>query len=403
MPDYQNCYSVSNLNNKIRFLLESELSDIWVQGEISNFHHHPSSSHMYFILKDNNSELRCAMFKANSQSLDFRPADGMAVRLFGRVTNYEQRGQVQLIVSKMVPEGEGEFLKAFEVLKKALAQEGLFDIEHKISLPSYPNTVGIITSKSGSVFQDILNVLSRRAPNVKVLIKSVRVQGADAAEQIVSAIKLFNDYGDPDVLIIGRGGGSIEDLWAFNEENVARAIFNSSIPIISAVGHDTDYTIADFVSDLRAPTPSAAAELAVPSVDKILVRLSETENRLINLIKNQLEQYWMIKDQLDKRILNQQPKMKIQKQSEQVFQFDQRLKHSINRIKIRNKDRIAFLKKQIINLGPEQVLDRGYAIPFDKIGQIIRSADQISVGDTFSLKISKGVFNAKKISDISNK
>tara|TARA_B100000214_G_scaffold373221_1_gene353100 strand:- start:1262 stop:2470 length:1209 start_codon:yes stop_codon:yes gene_type:complete len=401
MSEFNDCYTVSNLNREIRNLLEYQLIDVWVKGEISNFHHHPSSGHMYFTLKDGGSELRCTMFRMNNSYLKFKPSDGMEVRLFGLVTVYEKRGQVQFKVSNMEPLGLGDLYRAYELLKQSLNEEGLFDDRHKTKIPPYPKKIGIITSGSGSAYQDILTVLSRRAPNTGVLLRSVKVQGEGSAQEIVDAIEIFNNYGDVDLLIIARGGGSIEDLWSFNEEKVARAIFDSSIPIISGVGHETDYTITDFVSDLRAPTPSAAAELAVPQLDDLLSYLSENNNRLIRFMTHQLEQKWQVKDQLYKRASYQQPIKKIERQFEKLNILYDR---SVNIINVKNEkwfQHTEYLSKQLLSLGPKQVLERGYAIPFNQSGEIIRRADQISIGEGFELKTAKGSLGAKKTSDIS--
>ena len=401
MSEFQDCYTVSNLNRKIRDLLEYQLIDIWVKGEISNFHHHPSSGHMYFTLKDGGSELRCTMFRMNNSYLKFKTSDGMEVRLFGLVTVYEKRGQVQFKVTNMEPLGLGDLYRAYELLKRSLDEEGLFDDRHKMKIPPYPNKIGIITSGSGSAYQDILNVLSRRNPNIDVLLKSVKVQGNGSAEEIVDAIEIFNNYDDVDLLVIARGGGSIEDLWSFNEEKVARAIFDSSIPIISGIGHETDYTITDFVSDLRAPTPSAAAELAVPQLDDLLSYLAETKNRLIRSVIQLLEQKWQIKDQLQKRASYQQPIKKIERQFEKLNILHDRSVKLINFKYEKWFQHTEYLSKQLLSLGPKQVLERGYAIPFNQSGEIIRRADQISIGEGFELKTAKGSLGAKKTSDIS--
>ena len=401
MSEFQDCYTVSNLNRKIRDLLEYQLIDIWVKGEISNFHHHPSSGHMYFTLKDGGSELRCTMFRMNNSYLKFKPSDGMEVRLFGLVTVYEKRGQVQFKVTNMEPLGLGDLYRTYELLKRSLDEEGLFDDRHKMKIPPYPNKIGIITSGSGSAYQDILNVLSRRNPNIDVLLKSVKVQGNGSAEEIVDAIEIFNNYDDVDLLVIARGGGSIEDLWSFNEEKVARAIFDSSIPIISGIGHETDYTITDFVSDLRAPTPSAAAELAVPQLDDLLSYLAETKNRLIRSVIQLLEQKWQIKDQLQKRVSYQQPIKKIERQFEKLNILHDRSVKLINFKYEKWFQHTEYLSKQLLSLGPKQVLERGYAIPFNQSGEIIRRADQISIGEGFELKTAKGSLGAKKTSDIS--
>ena len=400
MSEFQDCYTVSNLNTRIRELLEHQLTDVWVKGEISNFHHHPSSGHMYFTLKDRGGELRCTMFRMNNSYLKFKPSDGMEVRLLGLVTVYEKRGQVQLKVFIMEPIGLGDLYKSYELLKRSLNEEGLFDDKHKTKLPSYPNKIGIITSGSGSAYQDILNVLSRRAPNINVLLRSVKVQGDGAEEEIVNAIELFNKYGGIDILVLARGGGSIEDLWSFNEEKVARAIFSSSIPVISGIGHETDFTIADFVADLRAPTPSAAAELAVPLLDDLLLYLSESNNRLIRRMKTRLEQKWQIKDQMHNRISYQQPITKIERQFEKLDRLYDRSLKTINVKYDKWHQHTESLSKQLLSLGPKQVLERGYAIPFDQSGKIIRRADQISIGEAFELKTARGSLGAKKTSDI---
>ena len=260
--------SVSDLNNQIKNILEKNISRFWVSGEISNFIHH-TSGHMYFTLKDQKSEIRCVMFKGPNQSLQFKPENGMQVLLDGEISVYEPRGQYQILVKKMEPAGIGTLYLAFEALKKQLSSEGLFDIEKKQKLPTYPKNIGIITSKTGAALQDIFQVLDRRSPHVNLIVRSAHVQGDKAANDIVDAIHDMETYKKIDVLIIGRGGGSLEDLWPFNEEKVARAISSCPIPIISAVGHETDLSISDLVADMRAPTPSAAAELVSPSINDI--------------------------------------------------------------------------------------------------------------------------------------
>ena len=402
MPEYRNCFSVSDLSSKIRHALEDEFSAIWVQGELSNFHHHPSSGHMYFTLKDNATEIRCAMFRANNLYLKFKPVDGMAVRLFGDVTFYEQRGSAQIKVSMMEEEGIGDLYKAFEKLKTSLEKEGLFDSKYKKRLPSYPKIIGIITSGSGAALKDILNILSRRAPQIKVLIKSVKVQGQGAAKQISEAINLFNIKNSADVLIVGRGGGSIEDLWAFNEEVVARSIFKSAIPIISAVGHETDFSISDFVSDLRAPTPSAAAEIAVKSKISIMKELKGLEKQIIDLMMVRMEKFWLSKDQFERRLAILKPQTKIVNNLEMLTKYNKRLCFITNQRLKHYTDTIESITKRLIGLGPNHVLDRGYAIPSDSKGNIIRSSNQIKVGEKFNLKTAKGSFGAEKIAETIN-
>ena len=402
MTEYPDCLSVSSLNTRIRNLLENKISDIWVRGEISNFHHHPSSGHMYFTLKDGSSELRCTMFRMNNLHLKFFPNDGMEVRLFGLVTIYEKRGQVQLKVSMMQPEGLGDLFKSFEALKISLEKEGLFDSEHKKEIPQFPKRIGILTSGTSAAYRDILNVLDRRAPHVELLLYSVKVQGEGSAGELVNGIELFNKECSADVIIIGRGGGSIEDLWTFNEESVARAIFNSKIPIISAVGHETDYTISDFVADLRAPTPSAAAELAGPLREDLILGLNNDKVRLIRSIQNQLEQRWLYLDQCEKRISLQSPTRKIEMQIDALRKMHQRLLLAFQKKHSFFYERIKHLGKQLSSLGPNEVIGRGYAIPIDQGGKVIRSSDQISLGESFQLKMANGGMVAKKTSDIND-
>tara|TARA_B100000809_G_scaffold252121_1_gene286469 strand:- start:1244 stop:2455 length:1212 start_codon:yes stop_codon:yes gene_type:complete len=402
MSELQSQYTVSELNAQIRHLLEGSLSDIWVIGEISNFHHHPSSGHMYFTLKDTRGEMRCAMFRGNNLHLKFKPSDGMEVRLFGSVTVYEQRGQVQLKVSRMVPAGLGDLFKAFEAMKKSLRDEGIFDEDHKKTIPKFPNNIGIVTSGSGAALQDIINVLNRRAPHVDILIRSTKVQGEGAAQDISNAIHELNKFGLVDVIIVGRGGGSIEDLWAFNEEIVARTIFESNIPIISAVGHETDFTIADFVSDLRAPTPSAAAELSCDSSNDILNRYSELKNIMSRIVQGTIDKSWNCIDHLENRITLQQPKKRIRDQVEKIFQYRQRFIHEIDLTHTYYLDKTKALSKQLVGLGPHQVLNRGYSIAFDKSGEIIRKSTDLKIGEKFRLKTGTGSLDAKKTSDISN-
>jgi len=402
MPEFRNQYTVSELNAQIRFVLEGSFSNIWVTGEISNFHYHPSSGHMYFTIKDDRGEMKCAMFRGNNQYLKFKPTDGMEVRVLGSVSIYEQRGQVQLIVSRMEPAGLGDLFKAFEALKKTLSEEGLFDAIHKNPIPKFPRKIGIITSGSGAALQDILNVLNRRSPQVDILVRSTKVQGDESAQDISNAIQEINDHGLVDVIIVGRGGGSIEDLWSFNEEIVSRSIFESAIPIISAVGHETDFTIADFVADLRAPTPSIAAELAATPLKDILILLREIEKGFKRVLKRDIEQAWVLTDHLEARVSNQQPQKKIQRQVERLTQFHQRLRHGISTTQNHFIEKTEALHKQLTSLGPNQVLDRGYAIALMKNGGLIRNAVDISIGDSFSLKTGNGSFGAEKTTDHPN-
>ncbi len=273
-------FSISEITKNIRSVLEENFSGVWVEGEISNFKFH-TSGHMYFSLKDEFSQIQCVMFRSENAKLDFDPKEGLSVVCFGRVSVYPVRGQYQLYAERMEPKGLGALQLKFQQLKEKLKKEGLFDEARKREIPYLPNRIGIVTSIDGAALKDILNVLDRRFSTVSILINPVAVQGAGAAASIAEAIEDFNRLKNVDVLIVGRGGGSLEDLWAFNEEIVARAIFNSRIPVISAVGHEVDFTIADFVADLRAATPSAAAEIVMPMKEELILRISDLKLRIL--------------------------------------------------------------------------------------------------------------------------
>ena len=284
-----NAVTVTQLNKylKDRFDEDENLKAILVKGEISNFKNH-YTGHLYFTLKDENSLIKCIMFKSYAERLAFKPKDGMQVMVFGAVSVFERDGAYQIYAKSMLEDGMGDLHEKYEQLKKQLEEEGLFDEKHKKAIPLYPKEIGVLTSQTGAVIRDIINVSTRRNPNVHIRLLPVPVQGAGAAEKIAEKIKIMNDKKLADVIIVGRGGGSLEDLWPFNEEIVARAIYNSEIPIISAVGHETDFTIADFVADLRAPTPSAAAELAVPDVYELKQKINSYQNRYINSLKKKI-------------------------------------------------------------------------------------------------------------------
>ena len=282
--------TVSQINGYVKKILDHNiiLNNVWIKGEISNFKHQ-YSGHLYITLKDEGGVLKAVMFRGSAQSLNFEPSDGMKVLARGRISVYEAGGSYQLYIEEMIPDGVGELYIAYEQLKKQLEEEGLFRPEHKKPIPKFPKRVGVVTASTGAAVRDIINVITRRYPMAEIVIYPAQVQGVGAAESVVKAIEYFNATNEVDTLIVGRGGGSIEDLWAFNEEITARAIFNSNIPIISAVGHETDFTIADFVADLRAPTPSAAAEIAVPSMIELRNRINTDKNRISQNIVKRIE------------------------------------------------------------------------------------------------------------------
>ena len=283
-------YTVSSLTRHIKELLETAFPPLWVIGEISNFKPH-YSGHLYFTLKDSDSQISCVMWRSRAETTSVTLLDGLKVRIFGNIRVYERGGRYQLDAYKIEEAGVGDLQARFEELKKMLFEEGLFDEKFKKPIPPYPTRVGVITSTTGAAVRDILSVFRRRSPSIEIILRGVKVQGNGAAEEIARAIRLLNSYGNIDLLIVGRGGGSLEDLWAFNEEIVARAIFDSKIPVISAVGHEIDFTIADMVSDYRAPTPSAAAELGAPADSEIIDYIETTNRRLLRAVTDKIKQY----------------------------------------------------------------------------------------------------------------
>ena len=396
MSRYQDHLTVSELTSKIKSSLNHDFSKVRVVGEVSNFHHHPNSGHMYFTIKDKNSEISCTMFRMQNRHLNFNVTSGLEVNIHGTVTLFEKRGQLQINVTSLEPAGIGELYRAYDKLKNQLKLEGLFDEKYKKSIPHLPEKLGIITSASSAAYQDILNVIKRRASFVKLCLYNVKVQGEGSSEQIIDGINALNAVDGIDTIIIARGGGSIEDLWSFNNEFVARSIFNSLVPIISAVGHETDFTIADFVADSRAPTPSAGAELAVPSGADLLERLCHYERRLEQSIFNLIEQNSINIFQIEKRIIQQNPNKQKENQFEKLNELKIRLIRNLATQHKTQFARVNHLQKQLIILNPDKILERGYSVPFDQNGKIIRLPSQIDVGDIFKLKMAKGYIFAKK-------
>ena len=391
-------YTVSELVSKTRRILELSFQNIWVDGEISNVHHH-SSGHIYFTLKDSSSELRCAMFRRANRSLRFQLEDGMRIMVYGSLSIFESRGQIQFIVEKLEVSGVGALYQAYETLKNKLEIEGLFSFEHKKDLKPIPKTVGVVTSGEGAAIKDILNVLERRSPFVNIIVRPACVQGAGAAEDLSRAIMELSNNSDIEAIIIGRGGGSIEDLWAFNEELLARTIFNCNIPIISAVGHETDYTIADFVADIRAATPSVAAELVCLSKDKLLQKIESLYNELISIIISFINSKNLKLENISASISMMQPLNKILINKKFLSHSYDTITKIIRENLNSNNQYLISYEKQLNSLGPKQVLERGYSIATDKhTNKIIRSAKSIAVGDLFKLQTSDGTLDAEKIS-----
>ncbi len=390
-----NPISVTELNKYIKNKIDSDevLNNVLVKGEISNYKHH-YTGHLYFTLKDENSLIKCIMFKSSAVRLKFEPRDGMKVMAFGTVSVFERDGVYQIYVKAMQEDGMGSLYKAYEELKAKLEKEGLFDVNHKKQIPTFPKCIGVLTSNTGAVIKDIINVSTRRNPNVYIKLLPVPVQGEGAAEKIADAIKLMNDKQLADVIIIARGGGSLEDLWPFNEEIVARAIYDSKLPVISAVGHETDFTIADFVADLRAPTPSAAAELAVPNISDLVLKLDSYSNRFKLALKKKVE---LMRLRYEKCMNSRVFKEPTQKINEKYMIIDLKIKSIQNSMMSIYKDKKTNMIKQISKLdalSPLKTLTRGYSI-IQKNGKVIKSVSDVKKDDEVDLRLTDGIAKAK--------
>jgi exodeoxyribonuclease VII large subunit len=388
-------WTVSELTGYIKemFEIDFRLRDLDVTGEISNFTR-ARSGHMYFTIKDEEAQLKCVMWRTSAQRLQFDPQDGDAVVVHGRVSVYEASGVYQLYADYMEPAGRGDLAVAFERLKAKLAEEGLFDPEHKKPVPGFPKKIGLVTSADAAALRDILNVLQRRDPLVSVLLAPTLVQGEEAPSQIIQAIRWLDGRDDIDLIIVARGGGSIEDLWAFNDERVARAIFEARHPVISGVGHETDFTISDFVADLRAPTPSAAAELAVPDLSDLPAVLASTRARLLTIVSNQIEQAgWKLQNQL-RALLFLSPVAQLNNYLQRVDSLQMRLEQGINRSLERAQSSLALAESKLNTVNPQATLKRGYAIVRQKEGQIVSSISQVKEGDNLEIQVADGSFDA---------
>jgi len=432
-------YTVSEITRDVRAILEAAFETAWIEGEISNFRT-AASGHAYFVLKDDKAQIKCVLFRGQRVGMKFTPEDGDQVLLLGRVTVYEARGDYQVIVEAMEPKGLGALQKAFEQLKEKLAKEGLFDESRKKELPEIPWKIGIVTSPTGAAIRDMIHVIRRRNPKTSILLYPAKVQGEGSAKEIAEGIRELNKREDIDVLIVGRGGGSIEDLWAFNEEVVARAIAQSEIPVVSAVGHEIDYTIADFVADLRAPTPSAAAELVVPKLNDIVQDLQYLTNQMIERMEEDIEDYrerlrylidrrffreprqilevpaqrldemvqrllrgldqWVLVKrgnltQMVHRLFQASPSKKLQTLSERHNDLMARLARRLeSQIKLK-KEKLAGAAKNLDALSPLNVLERGYSITTSKkTGKAVISSKQVKKGDAVRIQLAKGQLDA---------
>lgn len=388
--------SVSQINFYIKSIIENDgsLQFVLVTGEISNLTVHQRSGHIYLSLKDSNSVISAVMFAGNARRLKFRLENGMKVICRGRISVYEPSGRYQLYIEDMQPDGVGALTLAFEQLKKSLAQKGLFDNAHKKPLPKFPKTIGVITSPTGAAVQDITNIIRRRFPSADIVLAPVLVQGESAPEQLVRAVNKFSASKIADVVIIGRGGGSAEDLWAFNDEQLAYAVYNCETPIISGVGHETDFTICDFVADVRASTPSAAAELAVPDRQELMSYYFKQKQYISAMLDRKIKTAQLRLENQQRRMSASSPKLKAEQLEKQLSAKSEKMTRFMN-IYISNKEnKLIAAKGKLDGLNPLNVLNRGYAIA-EKDEKIITSSKQLKNGDDFTVILSDGKINAK--------
>lgn len=388
--------TVCELNNYIKDVIDNDmmLNNVYIKGEISNFKNH-YSGHMYFTLKDEKSLIKCVMFKSYTGNLDFVPKDGMNVVVLGTVSVFERDGVYQIYVKGMEEDGMGALYKAYEQLKEKLQDEGLFDEKYKKKIPMLPTSIGVVTSSTGAVIRDIINVTTRRFPKVNIKLFPSQVQGKGAAQTIVKAIEYFNFEKNVDLIIVARGGGSLEDLWPFNEEVTARAIFKSEIPIISAVGHETDFTIADFVADLRAPTPSAAGELAVPSLDEVKWKIQSSQRRLVMALRKKLSDGKSRYEALKNRKVFREPYDLIRTH---ILTIDSLIKRMQSKVLLTIKDdkiKLAEYSAGLDKLSPLKTLSRGYSVLEDCDGKIIKSVNELNKGDKIKIILHNGEKNAE--------
>jgi exodeoxyribonuclease VII large subunit len=384
-------FSITEINKLVKELLQDNFPSIWVKGEISNFIE-ASSGHWYFSLKDNNAQVRCTMFRGKNNTVKWKPKNGDQIEAQCNIGLYEQRGDYQLNISSLQQAGLGKLFEEFNQLKQKLDKEGLFNEEQKKTLPTYPKSIGVITSPDASVLRDVLTTLQRRNKSLKVIIYPTPVQGKLAPNGIADALKIANQRNEVDVLIVCRGGGSIEDLWSFNDELVAREIFSSQLPIISAIGHQTDFTISDFVADLRAPTPTAAAEIISTSYEELLGSLDYYKSNLLNIIQNKIDQLIQRIDFLEKGLVS--PIQKIVLQFDLVLALKNRMEVSMSFLLEKYQEQIKSYKQNLAHLNPNEILSRGYSIILNQNKKIINNASTMNVSDKIKIKFHKGLAEA---------
>ncbi len=399
MPDESRILTVGGLNEYVKMLIDGNpvLSNVYVRGEISNLNYH-SSGHYYFSLKDENARVSAVMFKSAVIKLKFRPENGMKVVLHGRVSVYPRDGAYQLYATSLEPDGIGALTLAYEQLKRKLEAEGLFRTDLKKPLPKIPSAVGIITSPTGAAVRDIINVCGRRFPFAKLVLFPSLVQGEGAEADLIRAIKYFNESRSVDVIIIGRGGGSIEDLWAFNSEALAREIFKCDIPVISAVGHETDFTICDFVADRRAPTPSAAAELAVPESEELKRKFGNVVSRMYALTDARIKSNRQLLKMLSERRALTQPSAYIDDKRMMLMSLTKELENAVGYKLTAEKQKFMRLSSVLEAVSPLKVISKGYSAVFKDGGKLVKSVDDLDEGDDVSFKLTDGSINAKVVS-----
>ena len=394
-PSERRVYSVSEITREIKITLEEGFPPLWIEGEISNFKKH-SSGHSYFSLKDPEAQIGCVMWRGRNQNLIFEPVDGLKVLVFGSLSVYERQGRYQVDVIRLQPAGVGELQMAFEVLKRRLEEEGLFDPVHKKSLPVFPERIGVVTSPTGAAIRDIVSVIHRRFPSIKIILRPVRVQGEEAAREIADAIQEMNEYGEIDVLIVGRGGGSLEDLWAFNEEIVVRAIFQSKIPVVSAVGHEIDFSLSDFAADVRAPTPSAAAELVVKNRDELFQTIDHSITSIKRSIQDRIQFYRDRIRMIEKSYGFRWP-------ADRIREFQLRLDDRVRSLETGQLHRLGEIRAEIDQitgklkaLDPKSVMERGYSITTRlKDGTVVKRSVDVQEREAIRIRFAHGSVRGK--------
>lgn len=389
--------SIYEINTYVKGLIEEEalLQDVYAVGEISNFKHHYATGHFYLTLKDDKSEIRAVMFRSYASKVKFKPQDGMRVIVHGRIGVYQQGGSYQLYIDSMQPDGVGSLHLAFEQLKARLEGEGLFDASHKKALPKYPKAIGVITSSTGAAIRDIIKVTTSRYPCVKLVLFPSLVQGNDAPEELISGIEYFNIVNSVDVIIIGRGGGSLEDLWAFNNEELARAVYNSKIPVVSAVGHEIDFTICDFVADVRAATPSHAAEIATPNLSEITYKLDNFYEKAKDAILSKIQWYREELDSLAKSRCLKNPLHMLDVPTLRLSNLAEKLAAGMLNQVSSVKERFINANSKLIALNPMSVLSRGYGAVLDKSNHVVKSVDDLNIDDNIVVMLKDGKISAR--------